>query len=168
VDEALDGVLFVDEAYSLVSEQGDDQFGHEAVQALLKRMEDDRHRLVVIVAGYPAPMQEMLQTNPGLSSRFQRTLSFPDYTADELVEIFDRMCQRDHYVCSEAARKALQSTFEGLVQEKDEHFGNARLARNLFESAVRRLANRVVSVTPLTREILITLQAEDIQFGEDD
>jgi tellurite resistance protein len=168
VDEALDGVLFVDEAYSLVSEQGDDQFGHEAVQALLKRMEDDRHRLVVIVAGYPAPMQEMLQTNPGLSSRFQRTLSFPDYTADELVEIFDRMCQRDHYVFSEAARKALQSTFEGLVQEKDEHFGNARLARNLFESAVRRLANRVVSVTPLTREMLITLQAEDIQFGEDD
>jgi hypothetical protein len=95
-------------------------------------------------------------------------LSFPDYTADELVEIFDRMCQRDHYVFSEAARKALQSTFEGLVQEKDEHFGNARLARNLFESAVRRLANRVVRVTPLTREILSTLQAEDIQFGEDD
>lgn len=168
VDEALDGVLFIDEAYSLVSEQGDDQYGHEAVQALLKRMEDDRHRLVVIVAGYPSPMQEMLQTNPGLSSRFQRTLNFPDYTADELVEIFDGMCRRDHYVFSEAARKAMQTTFEAHVQEKDEHFGNARLARNLFESAVRRLANRVVSVTPLTREMLITLQAEDIQFGEDD
>ena len=95
-------------------------------------------------------------------------MSFPDYTAEELVKIFDGMCQRDHYVSSEAARKALQSTFEGLVQGKDEHFGNARLARNLFESAVRRLANRVISVTPLTREMLITLQAEDIQFGEDD
>jgi len=164
VDEALDGVLFIDEAYSLVSEQGDDQFGDEAVQVLLKRMEDERHRLVVIVAGYPDPMQAMLQSNPGLSSRFQRTLNFPDYSADELLAVFNGLCGRDHYVLSAEARQTLLATFLKHVDSKDEHFGNARLARNLFENAVRRLANRIIAITPLTRETLSTLQAADIEI----
>ncbi len=164
VDEALDGILFIDEAYSLVSEQGDDQFGHEAVQVLLKRMEDERHRLVVIVAGYPDPMQAMLESNPGLSSRFQRALNFPDYSAAELLAVFDGLCGRDHYVLSADARQTLLATFQKHVDSKDEHFGNARLARNLFENAVRRLANRIIAITPLTRQTLSTLQAVDIQL----
>jgi SpoVK/Ycf46/Vps4 family AAA+-type ATPase len=94
IDEALDGVLFVDEAYSLVAEKGDDPYGAEALQTLLKRMEDNRDRLVVILAGYPRPMQRLLRTNPGLASRFSRTFDFPDYTAPELGRIFEGMCRQ--------------------------------------------------------------------------
>lgn len=100
--KALDGVLFVDEAYSLASETEADTYGAEAIQVLLKRMEDDRERLVVILAGYPAPMQEMLRSNPGLSSRFQRTITFPDYSAAELLQIFDVFCRKHHYQLSPA------------------------------------------------------------------
>ena len=162
VDEALDGVLFIDEAYSLVAEKGDDQYGDEAVQVLLKRMEDDRHRLVVILAGYPEPMERMLCSNPGLSSRFQRTFDFPDYTADELVLIFESMCRKNQYVLSSPAKLKLQSAFQHLTSQSDERFGNARLARNMFEQAVRRLANRIISIAPLTRETLVTLLPDDI------
>jgi SpoVK/Ycf46/Vps4 family AAA+-type ATPase len=95
-------VLFVDEAYSLASETEADTYGAEAIQVLLKRMEDDRERLVVILAGYPAPMQEMLRSNPGLSSRFQRTITFPDYSAAELLQIFDVFCRKHHYQLSPA------------------------------------------------------------------
>lgn len=162
VDEALDGVLFVDEAYSLVSRHSEDQYGDEAIQVLLKRMEDDRHRLVVVIAGYPEPMSQMLKSNPGLSSRFQRTFHFPDYSVEELVEVFERMCRKDHYVLSTPAVEKLKSLFQKCVREKDEHFGNARLARNLFESSIRRLANRIVGTVPLTREILTTMTDDDI------
>src|SRR5690606_38969334 len=93
IDEALDGLLFIDEAYSLVAERGDDPFGAEALQTLLKRMEDDRHRLVVILAGYPAPLARLLQSNPGLSSRFSRHITFPDFAAAELGKIFELFCQ---------------------------------------------------------------------------
>jgi len=162
VEEALDGVLFVDEAYSLVAEHGDDPFGSEAVQVLLKRMEDDRHRLVVVLAGYPEPMERMLCSNPGLASRFQRTVDFPDYTAEELVQVFQSMCRKNHYVLTAAAREKLRAVFQEQVDRRDERFGNGRLARNLFEQAIRRMANRIVSVAPLTREHLTSLHPEDI------
>ena len=168
VDEALDGLLFIDEAYSLVAEQGDDQYGNEAVQVLLKRMEDERHRMVIILAGYPDPMDRMIESNPGLSSRFQRTFDFPDYTAEELVRVFESMCEKNRYVLSPEAKQKLNDVFGKLVSEKDEHFGNARLARNLFERAVRNLANRIVSVAPITRQILVTLVADDIELPEPD
>ncbi len=167
VDEALDGVLFIDEAYSLVAERGDDAYGHEAVQVLMKRMEDDRERLVVIIAGYPEPMSKMLGSNPGLSSRFQRTLVFPDYTADELVLVFERMCLKNHYTMSDDARTKLKGILIETVANRDEHFGNSRLVRNMFEAAIRRLANRIVNIAPLTHEILTALHADDLVSSPD-
>jgi hypothetical protein len=162
IDEALDGVLFIDEAYSLVAEHGDDPYGAEALQALLKRMEDDRDRLVVVLAGYPRPMQALLRHNPGLSSRFPRTFAFPDYTAVELGHIFETMCARDRYRLPARTRAKLLVGFQHLLDHRDEHFGNGRLARNVFERAVRRLANRLADVGPLTRDLLTTLEPEDV------
>jgi hypothetical protein len=162
IDESLDGVLFIDEAYSLVAEAGEDPYGMEALQTLLKRMEDDRGRLVVILAGYPRPMERLLRSNPGLSSRCSRTFDFPDYSAVELGRIFETMCRRDRYRLPGRARARLLLGFGHLLDRRDEHFGNGRLARNVFERSVRRLANRLADVQPLTRELLTTLQAEDI------
>lgn len=164
VDEALGGVLFVDEAYSLVSDQADDAYGTEAVQTLLKRMEDDRENFVVVLAGYPRPMQKMLRSNPGLSSRFQRTYHFPDYTAKELLRIFYEFCKKYHYRLPRPTRRKLLDGFAKLVEEKDEHFGNGRLARNLFEKAIRHMSTRIVGIAPLTRELLTEIQPEDIRF----
>jgi hypothetical protein len=162
IDEALDGVLFIDEAYSLVAERGDDPYGSEAVQTLLKRMEDDRARLVVILAGYPRPMAQLLRTNPGLSSRFSRTFPFPDYTVRELGQIFQTMCDRDSYQLPAGTRARLLVGFAYLRARRDEHFGNGRLARNVFERSIRRLANRLAAASPLTRELLTTLEPEDV------
>jgi hypothetical protein len=162
VNEALDGVLFIDEAYSLVAESGDDPYGTEAVQTLLKRMEDDRDRLVVILAGYPRPMEELLQTNPGLSSRFGRTFVFPDYTVTELGQVFATFAQRDRYQLPAATRAKLLLGFRYLLDRRDEHFGNGRLARNIFERSVRRLASRLAGVKSLTKALLTTLQPDDM------
>ena len=166
IDEALDGVLFIDEAYSLVAERGDDPYGSEAVQALLKRTEDDRRRLVVVLAGYPEPMQGLLDTNPGLTSRFGRRLNFADYTASELGRIFQAMCEQNRYVLPWQTRWKLLVGFQNLLDRRDETFGNGRLARNLFESSIRRLANRVAAIAPLTVEVLTTLTEEDIVFPD--
>jgi hypothetical protein len=155
-------VLFVDEAYSLVSERGDDAYGTEAVAALLKRVEDDRDRLVVILAGYPEPMDRLLKSNPGLSSRFSRQMNFPDYTATELGQIMQAMTERDHYKLPADTRSRLLVGFQFLVDNRDEHFGNGRLVRNVFETAVRRLSSRIAGQTPLTRELLTVLHPEDI------
>ncbi len=162
IDEALHGVLFVDEAYSLISQQGQDAFGVEAIQAMLKRMEDDRERLIVVLAGYPIPMRRLLRSNAGLSSRFQRTFSFPDYSVDELLEIFQKMCKKCHYQLTKAATEKLRAGFQHESDRKDEHFGNGRLARNVFEETIRRQASRLVSVAPLTCELLKTIEAEDV------
>ena len=167
VDQALDGVLFVDEAYSLASDGSEDAYGAEALQVLLKRMEDDRKRLVVILAGYPNPMQDMLRSNPGLSSRFQRTISFPDYSAPELLQIFEGFCSRHQYLLAADARRKLGEHFQRQVTDRDEHFGNARMARNCFESSIRRMASRIVRIPKLTQEDLITLRQEDIDTGAD-
>jgi Cdc6-like AAA superfamily ATPase len=166
IDEALDGVLFIDEAYSLVAEKGDDPYGTEALQTLLKRMEDNRDRLVVILAGYPRPMTALLRTNPGLTSRFSRTFAFPDYTAAELGRIFQRLCERDRYQLPGRTRAKLLLGFRHLLGQRDEHFGNGRLVRTVFERSVRRLANRLAGIKPLTRELLTTLQAEDLVLDE--
>jgi len=162
LDEALHGILFIDEAYSLIAEQGPDPYGTEAIQVLLKRMEDDRDRLVVVLAGYPRLMERMLRSNPGLSSRFQRSFDFPDYSASELVEIFQSMCRKNQYVVLEATREKLHSGFQSLIDRRDERFGNGRLVRNIFEQAIRRMANRVIAFAPLTWELLTQLLPEDI------
>jgi SpoVK/Ycf46/Vps4 family AAA+-type ATPase len=162
IDEALDGVLFIDEAYSLVAEKGDDPYGAEALQTLLKRMEDNRDRLVVILAGYPRPMQRLLRTNPGLASRFSRAFDFPDYTAVELGRIFEGMCRQAAYELPGLTRAKLLLGFRYLLAARDERFGNGRLVRNSFERAISQLANRIAGVVPLTRELLTTLEPADI------
>jgi AAA+ superfamily predicted ATPase len=164
IDEALDGVLFIDEAYSLVADTGDDPYGSEALQVLLKRMEDDRNRLVVILAGYPQPLQRLLRRNPGLSSRFNRHLVFPDYSASELGRIFESLCRQNRYVLPTLTRAKLLLGFHHLLEHRDEHFGNGRLVRNAFEQAIGRLANRITGVLPLTRELLTTLEPDDIDL----
>ena len=162
IDEALDGVLFIDEAYSLISEQADDAYGNEALQALLKRMEDDRHRLVVVLAGYPDAMDRLLDANPGLASRFGRRFDFADYSAAEMGRIFQSLCEANKYSLPAAARLRLLAGFEYLLDRSDEKFGNGRLARNAFETAILRLANRVADVAPLTAQLLTTIEAGDI------
>lgn len=165
VDKALGGVLFIDEAYSLVAESSEDAFGTEAVQVLLKRMEDDRSQLVVVLAGYPEPMDTLIRSNPGLSSRFQRNFLFPDYSADELLKIFLGLCKKNKYKVTKGTVQKLQEKLSELVENKDEHFGNGRMVRNLFENALQRMASRVVDSPKLTEELLTILQPSDIEFS---
>ncbi len=166
IDEALDGVLFIDEAYTLISSEGEDPFGHEAVQTLLKRMEDDRDRLVVILAGYPLEMELLLRSNPGLSSRFSRHLEFVDYSPLELSQIFGLMCDKNHYTLKPLTRAKVIVGFDYLHQRRDRYFGNGRAARNLFEHAIRLMANRIAEIAELSVEQLTLLEPQDIEFKE--
>jgi AAA+ superfamily predicted ATPase len=166
VDEALDGVLFIDEAYSLVDESGDDPYGREALQTLLKRMEDARERLVVILAGYPAEMERLLRSNPGLSSRFNTHLTFEDYTPGELGRIFGRLCEQHHYQVPSATQARLLCGFKWLYDHRDDHFGNGRLVRNAFETAIRQLANRISTISTVSKDALMTLQVDDIRMSD--
>lgn len=158
-DAALGGILFVDEAYALVTDSEQD-FGAEAVATLLKRMEDDRDDLIVIVAGYPEPMTKFLDSNPGLRSRFSKTIAFPDYTDDELVKIFESIGDEHHYRCDEGASASVKAYF--AASPRGSAFGNGRLARNLFEDCVIRQASRIVSMKNPTNDQLVTLLAPDI------
>jgi stage V sporulation protein K len=166
IRRALDGVLFIDEAYSLAPEgDGRLDFGPEAIEILLKRMEDHRHHLVVIVAGYPRLMRAFLESNPGLRSRFARELAFPDYTTDELVEITVRLADEHEYALDPGARETLARILAGA--RRGERFGNARFARTLFEQALNRQALRLarvegVALAELDREAVTTLAAEDV------
>jgi SpoVK/Ycf46/Vps4 family AAA+-type ATPase len=158
-DDAKGGILFVDEAYALVTDS-DQDFGAEAVATLLKRMEDDRSDLIVIVAGYPEPMLKFLDSNPGLRSRFSKTIDFPDYTDDELMDIFEAIGSEHHYALDEGARAAVKAYFAGQVRGPT--FGNGRLARNLFEDCVSRQANRIVGLQDPTNDQLVLLEAADV------
>jgi SpoVK/Ycf46/Vps4 family AAA+-type ATPase len=166
IRRALDGVLFIDEAYSLAPEgDGRLDFGPEAVEVLLKRMEDHRHRLVVIVAGYPRLMESFLLSNPGLRSRFAREVTFPDYSTDELEEIFAIILAQHEYTLEPDAEATLRRILDGL--HHGEESGNARFARTLFEQALNRQALRLTrdtdrSVDALDRADVTTLTADDI------
>jgi tellurite resistance protein len=164
IDEALDGILFIDEAYSLVAEQGDDPFGLEALQTLLKRMEDDRERLVVILAGYPADMQRLLKSNPGLSSRFNLILDFEDYKPGDLGRIFGSLCAHNRYEFNDEFQARLLTGLNWMYQHRDSHFGNGRTVRNLFENSIRHLANRIARQPEITPESLVTFLPEDVNF----
>jgi hypothetical protein len=166
IDEALDGVLFIDEAYALIHAEGDDPYGHEAVQTLLKRMEDDRDRLVVILAGYPDEMSALLDSNPGLMSRFSRHLKFADYLPLELARIFGQMCEKSHYRLGGAVRARLIRGLTWFYDHRDRRFGNGRTVRNLFEHAIRRQANRIAGLTELTNEQLSTLEPDDAELTD--
>jgi hypothetical protein len=165
IDEALDGVLFIDEAYSLVAEEGQDAYGMEAVQALLKRAEDDRNRLVVIIAGYTQEMNSLLDTNPGLSSRFNRVLQFEDYAPSELARIYAWLCERNYYKLAEGTRPKLMRGLAELYRGRDRRFGNGRTVRNLFEQSIRRMANRIADIRELSSDQLMTLEPSDIEFN---
>lgn len=162
IDEALDGVLFIDEAYSLVDESGEDPYGREALHTLLKRMEDARDRLVVILAGYPEKMNGLLRSNPGLTSRFNTQLIFDDYHPGELGRIFGSLCEQNHYQVPAVTRAKVLAGFRWLYDHRDDHFGNGRLVRNMFENAIRRLANRIAGVKKISKEILMTLEPDDV------
>jgi hypothetical protein len=165
IDEALDGVLFIDEAYSLVSQEGEDAFGMEAVQAVLKRSEDDRNRLVVIMAGYTDEMNTLLDSNPGLSSRFNRVLQFEDYSPVELARIYAWLCDKNHYKLAPGARPKLMVGLTELYRERDRRFGNGRTVRNLFEHSIRRMANRIADIRELSSNQLMLLETDDIEFS---
>ncbi|MDP9440611.1 MAG: hypothetical protein M3P34_00190, partial [Actinomycetota bacterium] len=146
-------------AYAL-ARGGDNDFGQEATDTLVKLMEDHRDDIVVVAAGYPDEMHEFVESNPGLRSRFPKTIHFPDYTTDELVSIFESMCKKSSYTCSVQAKDAARRFFDRQVRDKG--FGNGRLARNLFESAMAHQASRLVPLAEPTNEQLMELLAEDI------
>lgn len=162
VQSALDGVLFIDEAYALEPEGGGNDFGQEAIDTLLKRMEDDRDRLVVIVAGYTNEMQRFIEANPGLKSRFNRYFYFKDYTPEELVAIFEKIAGKSHFKLTAAAKDRLYALFFRLYSQRDRTFGNGRLARNLFEKVIENQANRLAVMGAITDDMLVTLLPEDI------
>lgn len=161
VQEAMGGVLFIDEAYALATGDEED-FGREAVDSLVKLIEDHRDRFIVIVAGYPAPMQKFLDSNPGLRSRFNRFIHFDDYTPDELFAIMGRMCDEHGYKLSESASTFIRSLLTAMHARRGENFANGRDVRNLFEQAIANQANRVGPMQNVTDEILCTLQPEDV------
>ena len=143
IDKALDGVLFIDEAYTLARNDGQDPFGQEAIDTLLKRMEDDRSRLVVIVAGYTDEMKAFIESNPGLSSRFNRYIDFPDYSEAELLEIFKRLAEKQKLELSSEFKNALKALFSRVIAKGDSSFGNGRGVRNLYEKTLVNQANRL-------------------------
>jgi AAA+ superfamily predicted ATPase len=162
IDEALDGVLFIDEAYTLVGEGSD--YGAEAIATLLKRMEDDRDRLVVILAGYTNEIKEFIDSNPGLQSRFNRYIQFDDYSAEELTEIFKRNLRKSRYKIKRDAFEELQRVVAKAVASRDKNFGNARFVRNLFEKVVQNQANRLAKMESINNDELSLITREDINF----
>lgn len=159
LESALGGTVLVDEAYAL-ARGGENDFGREAIDTIVKFMEDHRDDLAVVVAGYPDEMQTLIDTNPGLKSRFARTLRFPDYTTDELVRIFDSMSGKQEYHLDDHARARLVEVVE--AEPRGRGFGNARFVRNVFEQAVSMHAVRLTDVAAPTGEQLTTLSADDI------
>lgn len=162
IDSSLDGVLFIDEAYSLV-DGGSSDYGKEAIATLLKRMEDDRDRLVVILAGYTDDMKRFIDSNPGLQSRFNRYIEFPDYSSEELFQIFESSTKKYEYKLTDTASAILKEVLDKVVEGKDKNFGNGRYVRNLFERVVENQANRISIVPDITAESLATIEEEDIK-----
>jgi SpoVK/Ycf46/Vps4 family AAA+-type ATPase len=164
IDKAIGGVLFIDEAYSLVPEESPWDFGREAIEVILKRMEDDRDRLVVIAAGYPAEMDRFMAANPGLGSRFTRTIDFPSYTPEELARILDRTVAANGYELSPAAEQAARQVIEEAWQRRTRTFGNARMIRTLTEEAIMRQATRLArsDLAALPARALSVLEPQDL------
>jgi len=163
VDSALDGILFIDEAYSLNASGSGGDFGREAIDTLLKRMEDHRDRLVVIVAGYTEEMNSFILSNPGLQSRFTRYFSFSDYKPEELLEIFRRIAASARFIVDSEATEKLGKFFEYVYQTRARNFGNARLVRNLFEEVVQLQSARLAEMEHISDQDLATIQLTDIE-----
>lgn len=159
IDKALDGVLFIDEAYSLSEDK--DSYGKEAIATLLKRMEDDRDRLVVVLAGYTDKMQHFISTNPGLESRFNRYIDFPDYSEEELLQIFMKQIEKYEYKLTDEALSVVKETIHSSFSNKDEQFGNARFIRNMFERVLANQANRLAQEGELSSDKLRLITETD-------
>ena len=166
IDSALGGVLFIDEAYSL-AEGGPNDFGGEAIDTLLKAMEDHRDELVVIAAGYPEPMESFLGANPGLESRFNKHIFFPDYTGPELYKIFQAQAEKNGYRLEPEAEDFARAWFEDLYAQRGENFGNGRDVRNHFENMILRHADRVAALESPDRQTLMLLKKEDFLPAQD-
>ena len=163
VEEAKGGILFIDEAYALSSNKQDGDFGQEAIDILNKAMEDYRDDLIVIAAGYHDEMQDFLDANPGLRSRFNRTIRFPDYTAEELVVIMTNRATKLDYHFSEEALDFVKRKFEKTLQFPPNNFGNARSVRNYLDRVINNQANRLVVETDYDEEELTTLSLKDVE-----
>jgi stage V sporulation protein K len=159
IEKAMGGVLFIDEAYAL-NGRSENDFGQEAIDTILKAMEDHRDDLVVIVAGYTDLMDRFIHSNPGLESRFNRFLLFDDYTTDEMVEIFRMQCKKGCYQLTEEARPLIRDYI--AEESADDSFGNARGVRNLFEHVLVAQNNRLAAMEKITREDLMTITADDV------
>lgn len=162
LQEAMGGVLFIDEAYTLVKDAGND-FGQEAIDTILKTMEDHRDDLIVIVAGYPDLMQKFINSNPGLKSRFNKYFHFADYSVDELEAIFAMYTNKYDYKLGEDVQKMVKEKIEQMVAEKDENFANARSVRNMFESIITNQASRVAKIETPNDEDVVSILPADIE-----
>lgn len=178
VKDALDGVLFIDEAYTLAGGGGatgkTDPYGQEAIDTLLKLMEDNRERLVCIFAGYTSEMRRFVEANPGLKSRISRTIEFPSYDGDELFAIFESLIAKNGFKLSEDAREEAKKTIDDLARNSDENFGNAREVRQFFEALQPIQAERIAEslddlgdISELSNEELMRIESEDIQYYSD-
>lgn len=161
IDKAMDGILFIDEAYALAG--GNNDFGKNAIDTILKRMDDDRERLIVIAAGYTEKMRMFINSNPGLKDRFSWTFEFKDYTEKELMDIFLLFAQKQHYILSDEAIKALSDHFHNIYRLRDEHFGNGRYVRNLFEKVVMEQSSRIgANIENVKRDELSIITENDV------
>lgn len=162
IEKALGGILFIDEAYTLAPEKAEKDFGQEAIDTILKAMEDHRDDFVVIVAGYASLMPRFIASNPGLKSRFNKYLDFADYNGEQLYEIFMGRVERNDYRLDEAADRKIRDFLHELYEERDDNFGNGRDVRNLFEKIVAHQANRIAQLASPTDEEILTITAEDL------
>ena len=160
IQNALGGVLFIDEAYTLAARNED--FGQEAIDTILKAMEDHRDDLIVIVAGYTEPMEVFINSNPGLKSRFNKYIEFPDYSIDELMEIFDLNCRKYDYIIEDEARGHVREKLSLMKLSSPENFANARAARNLFEEIITNQAGRIAAMENPTLEDMKTITSDDL------
>ena len=165
IDSAMGGVLFIDEVYTLV-QGGENDFGKEAINTLLTALENHREDFIVIVAGYDNLMDEFMDANPGLKSRFPNTIHFCDYKGDEMFKIFEGMCKKDQFKMTDEVKTRLAKHFDDMYANRDENFGNARDVRNFFEKIKKNHSTRVYGMTkngqPVTVETLTTILAEDL------
>ncbi len=165
IDEAMGGVLFIDEAYML--NQEGENYGQEAIDTILKAMEDHRDKFIVIVAGYTDLMKDFVESNPGLKSRFNKYFEFPDYTVDELQQIFEMQCRKYQYKLTDEADAAVKEEIVRLEKAKGENFANAREVRNLFEKIITNQAARISELENVDEETLMTITIEDLKDLDD-
>ena len=167
INSALGGILFIDEAYTLTHGKGESDFGQEAVDTILKAMEDHRDDLIVIVAGYPELMKEFIQSNPGLKSRFNKYINFEDYKPDELLGIFKLQCKEQHYIFEDGCDDYLTKFFEDMYNNRGSDYANGRDVRNYFENVVTAHANRLAeNLDNITHEEYLTITVDDLTQGQ--